>query len=257
VGYGVGCSLLNPVLQGVCTGPAHISIYQLCTARCTPRLSTLAKLICTIRFLSSGVHSVDASPPPICAALGWMLLDFCCLPANPPRRCSPNLILPLPPSALSHSLPLFLCSPSVLPAREGWHCAAGGGCLRTCAVPPFARPSDSPLPLRAGLPNPNLFCFRPWTFVAAATASFPDADRCQNSSSPMSLPSIHHGYTFTFPSAAYLSPHPLDFSAAQRSRRPPPPAAAILRGSPWPQRQRRVGGDGQSGPTRLRAGPSP
>ena len=127
----------------------------------------------------------------------------------------------------------------MLPAREGWHCAAGGGCLRTCAVPPFARPSDSPLPLRAGLPNPNLFCFRPWTFVAAATASFPDAGRCQNSSSPMSLPSIHHGYTFTFPSAAYLSPHPLDFSAAQRSRRPPPPAAAIHRGYPWPQRQRR------------------
>jgi len=105
-------------------------------------------------------------------------------------------------------------------------------------------------------PNPSLFC-SPRTFIAAATASFTNAGRRRNSSSSVILPSIHRGYTFTFPSSACLSPHPLDLSAAQRSRRPPPPAAAILRGSPWPQRQRRVGGDGQSGPTRPRAGPSP
>ena len=87
-------------------------------------------------------------------------------------------------------------------------------------------------------PNPSLFCF-PSIFIAAVTASFLDAGRRRNSSSSVILPSIHRGYTFTFPSSACLSPHPLDFSAAQRSRRPPPPAAAIHRGYPWPQRQRR------------------
>ena len=75
----------------------------------------------------------------------------------------------------------------------------------------------------------------------------------------------HFCYTFAFPSTARtsLSIHPLDFSAAEGSRRPPPPAAAALRRTvsrlllhPVPRRSRRCA----SLPHRLpreRAGPAP
>ena len=99
-------------------------------------------------------------------------------------------------------LPLAFLFPTVLPVCQLWR--------RRCTVGRWPPAGEAPhrllvsrsppcLKTSAGLPKPYPLSFSSLSSIAAPAASFPDAACRRNSTSPVSLPSIHHGYTFPSP----------------------------------------------------------